>query len=371
MTIITKKLSDLDSAGTLGGSELFEVTQSSASKKLGLTALKDYMEANISVSSSTSSFSQGVTITEGSTSGASASAHADGLVIQSNGNSGISILTADDKTPQIRMGHASDAGGLVAYLQYNGGDQILKCICDNVEFTGNVDIDGILNLNNLKIEESDSGVSQFSGDADGVTIEAATNTGLHIVTGDSYFPQIRLGHASQASGLIMFLSYNGGNEILNWWVNKTEMNGDLDVEGSLSCGDISIDTADTFTPTIKGSGTAGSNTYTTQVGRYNIVGDNVFVEIKVTLTGGIDATTAGEVRIAGLPEAVAAGFDAPLAVGAYANGSLTADHVMAAAVVAGTSEVRLLMQGAASSATLDKTNIGTDFSVTLTGVYRK
>ena len=56
----------------------------------------------------------------------------------------------------------------------------------------------------------------------------------------------------------------------------------------------------TFTPTLAGSTTAGTQTYDTQSGRYIKIGKQVHVQIVIILTAK-DGTTAGNMRVAGLP----------------------------------------------------------------------
>ena len=59
----------------------------------------------------------------------------------------------------------------------------------------------------------------------------------------------------------------------------------------------------TFTPTIAGNTTAGTNTYTTQVGRYTKVGDTVYVQISIVINamGTAGNAGAGYTTITGLP----------------------------------------------------------------------
>ena len=59
----------------------------------------------------------------------------------------------------------------------------------------------------------------------------------------------------------------------------------------------------TFTPTYEGSSTAGTTTYTTQVGRYIRIGNLVVVTLHMVWT---NATGTGNVRIGGLPYAASA-----------------------------------------------------------------
>lgn len=56
----------------------------------------------------------------------------------------------------------------------------------------------------------------------------------------------------------------------------------------------------TFTPTIKGSTTAGTHTYSQQQGKYTKIGNQVFFSLNVIITAK-DGTMAGGVQIGGLP----------------------------------------------------------------------
>ena len=62
----------------------------------------------------------------------------------------------------------------------------------------------------------------------------------------------------------------------------------------------------TFTPSIFGSGTAGTPTYSTQVGNYTKVGDLVFFNCNVIISAWAGSPT-GEVRVGGLPFTAEAG----------------------------------------------------------------
>lgn len=54
----------------------------------------------------------------------------------------------------------------------------------------------------------------------------------------------------------------------------------------------------TFTPVVIGSTTAGTASYSTQVGRYTKIGNRVFYNLRVVYTGG---TGTGNLRVGGLP----------------------------------------------------------------------
>ena len=60
----------------------------------------------------------------------------------------------------------------------------------------------------------------------------------------------------------------------------------------------------TWTPTVAGSSTPGTQTYTLQIGLYTKIGRQVFVECRVLMSAK-DGTTAGNILIAGLPFASA------------------------------------------------------------------
>jgi len=68
---------------------------------------------------------------------------------------------------------------------------------------------------------------------------------------------------------------------------------------------VSVDTRGKFTPTLYGATTAGTHTYTTQTGFYDVVDGMVFVRVSLKiLTAGWDATCSGALKIGGLPSPV-------------------------------------------------------------------
>lgn len=94
--------------------------------------------------------------------------------------------------------------------------------------------------------------------------------------------------------------------------NKYTLNADgtvnvleADVRGLMAVGFVyAIDTYGTWTPTLKGSTTAGVNTYSIQSGYYVKIGKLVFANFNIALSS-LGGTIAGNVQIGGLP--VAAG----------------------------------------------------------------
>ena len=77
----------------------------------------------------------------------------------------------------------------------------------------------------------------------------------------------------------------------------------------------------TFTPTVEGTSTAGSATYSTQIARYTKVGRLVTFNLRVIYTGG---TGTGNLRVAGLP--FTTGFGANYAIYSE-NIALTAGYI--------------------------------------------
>jgi hypothetical protein len=92
----------------------------------------------------------------------------------------------------------------------------------------------------------------------------------------------------------------------------------------------------TFTPVVVGGTTAGTATYSTQVGRYTKIGRTVTVEVQLNWTGG---TGAGNLAIEGLPFNPAA--YTPLTVGILSNLALTASNYVFAYANAGSGTVAL------------------------------
>lgn len=74
----------------------------------------------------------------------------------------------------------------------------------------------------------------------------------------------------------------------------------------------------TFTPTIRGSSVAGTQTYLFQVGHYTRIGNICHIRGHVETSGSLDAATAGNIQIGGLPFAAVAGpsgEEASIAIG--------------------------------------------------------
>lgn len=125
----------------------------------------------------------------------------------------------------------------------------------------------------------------------------------------------------------------------------------------------------TFTPTLAGSMTAGSNTYALQVGSYTKIGNRVFFTIAINLSAK-DGAMAGNVRIAGLPFTSNSAVAFNLVNVTTSNVSLSAGVATFGAVF-GSSSVLSLLLGAsgAVSSNLNAAAIGNASEIYAVGAY--
>jgi len=95
----------------------------------------------------------------------------------------------------------------------------------------------------------------------------------------------------------------------------------------------------TWTPTIFGTGVAGTPTYTIQVGRYTRVGRIVHIQLQLAWTAFAGAT--GSMKVGGLPFASNASVVSQLSAASY-NLALTANNTLSARIETSVSEINLL-----------------------------
>lgn len=127
--------------------------------------------------------------------------------------------------------------------------------------------------------------------------------------------------------------------------------------------------ASTFTPTLVGTSTAGSHTYTTQTGRYVRHVNVVYFQLELDVSA-VDAGWAGQVRIGGLPIAPAGDVESPVALADIDNIAygdmltgyvhLNAQQIALFKHTSGTSNV---------SAALATTDVGSSVFVRASGLY--
>jgi hypothetical protein len=99
-----------------------------------------------------------------------------------------------------------------------------------------------------------------------------------------------------------------------------------------------------FTPTIAGASTAGTQTYSSQIGRYIQIGNLVHVWIRVVMTAK-DGATAGDIQVRGLPftSSTITGIRYPATV-EYANLDLTAGKTQVVGLIASNVSVMTLAE---------------------------
>jgi hypothetical protein len=132
-------------------------------------------------------------------------------------------------------------------------------------------------------------------------------------------------------------------------VQKQDYTGDIEFFGStgikfpITAGVYSSLFSDyeegTFTPTIKGTSSAGTGTYVTQVGRYTKIGDRVLFDIVIAWSAH---TGTGNMRIAGLPYTPNTAVFNSCAIGQFTDISLTAGTYASASVRDDVAEIQFL-----------------------------
>lgn len=128
----------------------------------------------------------------------------------------------------------------------------------------------------------------------------------------------------------------------------------------------------TWTPTIGGATTAGTQTYSDQIGRYVKVGRLVSVECRIVMTAK-DAATAGSLEIFGLPftSANIAAAAAGMATATTSNITLTAAYTqIGLQVLPNTTTVFFIQNGSAqAAAAINSTGLAATSAVVMGGNY--
>nr|MDQ3038347.1 hypothetical protein [Pseudomonadota bacterium] len=121
-----------------------------------------------------------------------------------------------------------------------------------------------------------------------------------------------------------------------------------------------------FTPTVVGSTTAGTGTYSAQLGKYTKIGNMVSFKLFVQITAH---TGTGNLRIGGLPFTSSNdGFDSAVSIGYVDNLALTAANVPTAIVLANSSQIGLFQTPTGGGATT-AVPLDTAFVLEIAGVY--
>lgn len=132
-----------------------------------------------------------------------------------------------------------------------------------------------------------------------------------------------------------------------------------------------VDEEGTFTPTLRGSATAGTQTYSYQVGAYKRVGNVVHFSVNILLTA-FDAATAGSLQIAGLPftSRNTTNMNTPVAVGKW-KFNIDAGYTQVVAEVTANSTVVQIGEGGDNVAisNLIAANATNDAQISVAGSY--
>ena len=107
----------------------------------------------------------------------------------------------------------------------------------------------------------------------------------------------------------------------------------------------------TFTPTIEGSSTAGTATYSDQVGKYTKIGNAVTIQIQLGYSGGTGSGTA--MYIKGLPFTSSSALIQTLAVAYTNNITLPTDRFVTANIATNTDFIRLFTDEVGGGASND------------------
>ena len=127
----------------------------------------------------------------------------------------------------------------------------------------------------------------------------------------------------------------------------------------------------TFTPTIAGTSTAGSNSYSVQTGFYTKIGNRVLFNIDVAMSAK-DGTIAGNLKIAGLPYTPnsTSNNNSSVAIGRFDSINLTAGYSSLNAMIQSNGNLLVRESGDNVAAlTVDVTNISATTRLTLAGHY--
>ena len=180
-----------------------------------------------------------------------------------------------------------------------------------------------------------------------VNMVTASNTGFGININANANNNVIVGGVRNESNKIQVASTATGTQFFG--VVSTEIT-DLNAGTGVSTvrAERTVAARNTWTPAFAGSTTPGTQTYSTQVGYWQRFGDFVCVQGSLVMTAK-DGTTAGLLRITGLPFALPSGLTsaaACAAIGTFGNIDLDAGYsFVGAGLEAGNTYLRLTQAG--------------------------
>jgi len=137
-------------------------------------------------------------------------------------------------------------------------------------------------------------------------------------------------------------------------VNKKVAVGDLTEKG-------------TFTPTLYGLTTAGTQTYTNQTGKYSRIGNIVYITVFIVMSAK-DAATSGDLRLGGMP--YPASDYSSMSISYLSNLTLTSSYFANGFIQTGSDYVRLFESNGTTRNVLQDTALTANTSLILSGCYQ-
>jgi hypothetical protein len=244
------------------------------------------------------------------------------------------VLKVDSANNRVGIGTASPGALIEAYTNTNGQNRVFinnpstgSSAYNSIDFTGGTAGNQILSMG--------SGYSgSFPYTTGALLLRSGQVNGMVLSTGGSAAPIVFGINDSEA----MRLNSTG----LGVGVTPSGTGGCLQLKSGITFPATQVASSDantlddyveaTFSPTVIGSTSAGTATYSIQLGRYTKIGRLVTFSLRVSYSGG---TGTGNLKIGGLPTA---GFGSNFAIYAE-NIALTASYYPVASISATSSQI--------------------------------
>ena len=126
----------------------------------------------------------------------------------------------------------------------------------------------------------------------------------------------------------------------------------------------------TFTPTIYGSTTAGTNTYTVQSGNYSRIGKLVQFNIRLQMSSK-DGAMSGAIRIGGLPYTCkTTDGHTPVSFSWLTDITLTSNYMLTGYIEAGSTHIRLTETNGTAEVFITDADIANTSRLMISGCYQ-
>jgi hypothetical protein len=293
----------------------------------------------------------------------------DGLTVD-KGSAG----TLATFTDGVNSNFVVETSSLLTTIGNGGGSAALAFKSNNttnmtLDASGNVGIGTTSPVSNLDVKGSNSRIRWDLGNA--YTYQGATNSAGSAFAAAYYDGSEHRWLIASSTKAMIDSSGNVG-------IGTSSPSQKLDVVGSIEVSDgiylggtgsanyLSDYEQGTFTPTIIGTTTAGTGTYTTQVGAYTKVGRAVTIQIRLSWTAH---TGTGFMFVSGLPfTTLSSGVQPSFTVGDARDIALTASNILQLFSDANTTTIQFIQTptggGASANVTLD-----TSATIILAGTY--